>query len=738
MYLIDGLLKPVRTRLAQTRSVLELVQLVLDPHILQAVELSSQRLNVRNKLKLLLVRLKDTGDEMSRLSLMRSGGLNVLAVELVKQVYRLEELLPSTQKDKVTVECARSLHHINSVLRVFDQATFLTVDVQQYVSRQRNIFAVLLKLIKLLSELSWGREARTRWGVELSRMSLVVEVLLSALRVLLNLTHHNAEAAGHVHALEGMQLLVNAFSQAWGVMETHKLQSSTQKKNEFDSCLLLLSVMVNSIELSEENRDVLAAWSYDDGAMSAQAGCDLFAQFFVSTIESYKHLIDRSEALDTSGAFSGEDSDDWSPEDVILGGCTSLLLGYLMRGSAANSTAVLKAMPDGSPRLLLRALAVFAAFHSQIGALTPEVAKSVLLIEKVLKASGGGDSNESDLVETMASKDSVESQRSGVSTPSLRTRAMKNLCSNLDDSDEGEGLHGQTQEEVAMLKRVATLDSRNSLEIGMRTPTRFPPRTPGRKRARAKSPVETPVSEAISKSQRTRRSSPIAVLPDGSLSSPVVARLLKRTRQLVEEFDAEFGQASRSSPTKMRRDMSDRGTVASERSPSPCMVFTLDVTCRDHGSDILDLSQDTEKEKDIYNDTATGKEVQTARPSKRKMKPVRDPDTNVIGAIAPFDFFVSSTPSTPLRVKKGTVLLQTPTKATRSPDVYRQSPSLNLTPTKSSPSTPMRLKKASGLLRTPTRNGLKDSPASAGQLKRKSKAVRPRSTCSSSSFDFKG
>ncbi|ETO77053.1 hypothetical protein F444_07704, partial [Phytophthora nicotianae P1976] len=380
---------------------------------------------------------------------MRSGGLNVLAVELVKQVYRLEELLPSTQKDKVTVECARSLHHINSVLRVFDQATFLTVDVQQYVSRQRNIFAVLLKLIKLLSELSWGREARTRWGVEVSRMSLVVEVLLSALRVLLNLTHHNTEAAGHVHALEGMQLLVNAFSQVWGAVETHKLQSSTQKKNEFDSCLLLLSVMVNSIELSEENRDALAAWSYDDGAMSAQAGCDL------------------PEALDTSGAFSGEDSDDWSPEDVILGGCTSLLLGYLMRGSAANSAAVLKAMPDGSPRLLLRALAVFAACHSQIGALTPEVAKSVLLIEKVLKASGGGDSNESDLVETKASKDSVESQRSGVSTPSLKTRAMKNLCSNLDDSDEGEGLHGQTQEEVAMLKRVATLDSRNSLEIGM-------------------------------------------------------------------------------------------------------------------------------------------------------------------------------------------------------------------------------------------------------------------------------
>ncbi|ETN06786.1 hypothetical protein PPTG_12812 [Phytophthora nicotianae INRA-310] len=85
VHLIDGLLKPVRTpraRLAQTRSVLELVHLVLDPNILQAVELSSQRLNVRNKLKLLLVRLKDTSDEMSRLS----GSTNQMGSWALKDV----------------------------------------------------------------------------------------------------------------------------------------------------------------------------------------------------------------------------------------------------------------------------------------------------------------------------------------------------------------------------------------------------------------------------------------------------------------------------------------------------------------------------------------------------------------------------------------------------------------------------------------------------------------------------
>ncbi|KAG2767235.1 hypothetical protein PC129_g21515 [Phytophthora cactorum] len=917
MYLVDGLLKPVKTpraRLAQTRSILELVQLVQDPQILQALELSSQRRSIQNKLKLLLLRLKDTTDEMSRLSLavlvyflsksaaaedyfddqvlaaivhalkqeqggeqvekkstevsdatslkkclkrkqntkksvkpetletsttqvldeccrmqldeilqghevfyagdelqvsvvstlcaalhnlmqlngpsssstrvsqrcqqpddatedsfqrirarkrqlLRNGGLDVLAVDLANQVYALQALLPSTSTQEISVECARCLHDMNMVLRVFDQATFLTEEVQQYVSKQRNCFVVLLKLTQLLGELSWGVEARKRWEAELSRMALAVEVLLSALRVLLNLTHHNNEAASHVHALGGMQLLVNTFSRLWGEI-TAMGKHSTQKKWEFDACLLLLSVMVNSIELSEENRDALAesqvALSRDDGAMTLQAGCGLFVRFFMATLESFKHLIDVPDAQDAGGAFSVEESDDWSPEDVLLGGCTSLLLGYLMKDSTANSTAVLEAMPDGSPRLLLRSLGVFVAFHSQLGALTPEVAKSVLLIEKVLKSCEESESGtvESEVLETIAAKavpgvreqqhadtiaaaksqetdvdfsstlsteDLVKSQRSEVPPRGLRPRAMKNLCSNLDDSDED---NEQVQEEEAMLKGPQT-----SLEVGMRTP----PRSPGRKLPRVKFLVKTPVSAA--KGKRECRSSPIAVLPDGSLSSPVVARLLKRTRQLVEEFDAEFGQMSQSSPAKKNRNTSERG-AATEKPPSLGMVFTMDVTCRDNGSDGLALSQDIGEEKATNNGVVASQEVRTAVSLKRKVKPTRDP--SVKSAIASFDLFPSSTPpSTPLRVKKGTALLQTPTRAGRSPDVYRQSPSLNLTPTKASPSTPLRMKKTSKLLKTPTRNGLKESPMSVGQHRRKAKAVRaPTCTGASSIFDF--
>ncbi|KAG6609875.1 uncharacterized protein IUM83_01022 [Phytophthora cinnamomi] len=163
--------------------------------------------------------------------------------------------------------------------------------------------------------------------------------------------------------------------------------------------------MVNSIEFSVDNRDALAgALLYLNGRQDGNhnkssptrvSACALFTQFFQVKLDSYLHLIDisKDQGPGGRGAISMEDgNDDWSPEDVILGGCTSLLLGYLMKGSSTNSAVILNALPDKSPQLLLRALAVFAAFHSQIDALTPEVAKSVLHVEDILKSfQGSGD-----------------------------------------------------------------------------------------------------------------------------------------------------------------------------------------------------------------------------------------------------------------------------------------------------------------------------------------------------------
>ncbi|KAL3670419.1 hypothetical protein V7S43_004738 [Phytophthora oleae] len=660
--------------------------------------------------------------------LMRNGGLDTLMQDLAKHLDGLEALLPSTQVEEVTVECARSLRHLNSLLSVFDQVLFLTMDVQQYISRKKSFVKLLLKITRWLGGLSWGSQAHNRWETQPTRMVQAVETLLSALRVLINLTHHNAEAASHLHALDGMQLFADSFYQLWTAEKTF-LQSSVQEKWKFDVVLLLQSVMVNSIEFSDENRDVLASYQVD----SRLSACDLFVQFFLAKLQSYKHLIELTEVQTT---LLIDEDDNWNPEDVILGGCTSLLLGYLMKGSSTNSAAILTLLPDSSPRLLLRTLAVFVAFQSQVGALTPDVAESVLQVEKVLKSyqqygittdnvaakslpefgerqgligvsTMKDQEMDGDLNSTMSIESSITSQSTNASPPALRARHLKNVCSNLDDSeDENEP---QIPLKGTGLKHKG---SQTSQALGLRTPTRTPPRSPGRKRLRTNSPMKTHNGKSPS------RSSSIAVLPDGSLSSPVVAGLLKRTRQLVEEFDAEF---IRLTPTP-RRD-SREGETATDRS-------TMDVACRD-SSNGLEISE-----------VAVDKEIQRALTSKRRKKPMRDADTSSTSAVvyqASFDLAASSTPRCPQRTKNNNLLLHTPTRAQHSPGLYRPSPSLNLTPTKSSPSTPLRKKKASGLLRTTERappTAVNES-LSASFHRRKTKAIRvAASTGISSVFDF--
>lgn len=242
--------------------------------------------------------------------------------------------------------------------------------------------------------------------------------------------------------------------------------------------------------------------------------------------------------------------------------------------------------------------------------------------------------------------------------------------------------------------------------------------------------------EASPAIQTGTRSSLTAILPDGSMSSPVVARLLRRTRELVEEFKVEFATPNRS--IKKKSDNSNNKGGNDVR--SPCMMLTMNVTCADNGSNGLDLCQDVRTEKCTFIDT--NKIARTS--SKRQTKVVRSPDGIAKSAVGyercSFDYMhADRLPSTPLRTKKSKPLLQTPTKDRYSPGFYRASPSLNLTPTKTTPSTPLRPNMSAELLWTPmksddspTRN---KSPLWMSPHRRKAKLDRaPPSAQSSSIF----
>ncbi|CAH0473872.1 unnamed protein product [Peronospora belbahrii] len=702
--------------------------------------------------------------------LVRNGAIDVLVCSLAQLLNGVEALLPSTSVREITLECAYLFNSVSMLLGVFDQVTYLALDVQRYISKRKDLFALLLKLIQLLSELSWGMHARKRWEIEFTRMSLAVEVLLAALRVLTNLTHHNLKAASHVFALGGMQLLPSSFFQLRSLVATAKkppMSSSVTSKWEFDACLLLLSVMLNSIEFSEENRDALASASICQVESVCDA-FDLFTRFFLAKLQSYKHLIDLTETQGASGAILMEDKgDDWNPEDVILGG---------LRVNAA------RIFDEGLPGQF-----VFAAFHSQIDALTPDVAQSILHVEDVLKSCEGNGfetykrcltpgvdakaypgvfawqydfSMSSDSILAARSEEAginfnsvltekfVQCESSGILPSSLQVRTLKNVCFDLDDSDEDHEPQGQIRDNVLATK-AARASSQNLQAIEILVPAHTLPRTPCRKQAQLEFSVEaSPALQTRTMSpSHASRSTPTAVRPDGSLSSPVVARLLKRTRELVEEFDVEFATLNCSiRETKVENNTTKR--VDSARSPD--MTLTMTVSCDDCGSERLDLSQNVRAENcnviETTNKIAEELDDRVGMSFKRKTKSARNSDGMAKSSIGHESSSFEYTPaealsSTPLRTQQSKALLRTPTRDRCSPGFYRSSPSLNLTPTKTTPSTPLWLRKSAGLLQASMKSDHSYKPSQSRLLvsprHRKARKARvPASARSSSIFDF--
>lgn len=343
-----------------------------------------------------------------KLQLINNGGLSALFHVMKDRFLSLDRSVLSDNFTNTSgFNCINSYQRLRIVLRLLDQVSFLAMEVQQYLARKKQVFAILLVVIIQLSEGCWGKSAMIRWQSNPAYMNFVSEVLLVAIRVIINLTHHNADAALHMASYKGTHVILRAFAKLLNgsVMNAErndaisKLKSCgktvlMEERTVFDALLLMLSALTNCIEFSSENRDGLSSmrltgdefdWIEDVESASV---CTFLVSFFLGKVQSYSRLLDmKASKENASGSNVQQDFNDyWNPDDVILGGCSSLLLGCLMKDSTKNCDIILASLPDGSPRLLLRALSAFVSLHSQIGALTPEIAKSVLEVEKLLKS----------------------------------------------------------------------------------------------------------------------------------------------------------------------------------------------------------------------------------------------------------------------------------------------------------------------------------------------------------------
>ncbi|RLO11334.1 hypothetical protein DYB28_010167 [Aphanomyces astaci] len=253
--------------------------------------------------------------------------------------------------------------HLLHGLRLLEQASFLERGTQDHLVLNTNVVTVLLRILSSSS----------------SSESTVVpnELPLMALRVLINLTHKNDIACTHVAAAHGTRVLVAHFLHAASAISGEDAATlpddidvaTTSDKSTFDMCLLTLSALVNCVEHNDTNRDDVAR--YDDSTL------DKLTLYFVGRVASFEHILHHPDT--ESGAT-------WNPEDVILSGSTAMLLGCVMRGRPIYAARILAALPDQSPKLLLRVLVAFVGLHAQIGALSEEILESCVEVETELKA----------------------------------------------------------------------------------------------------------------------------------------------------------------------------------------------------------------------------------------------------------------------------------------------------------------------------------------------------------------
>lgn len=500
-----------------------------------------------------------------KLWLMHIGALDVImqTFSACAAVFTVE----SSNKETDARRIMPSLHRLHVILQVMEHASFLAGPVQRKLSSHRLLLNKLLIVVRFFGG-NFSADTNLRTNLQDRRFNVpVIDVLQAALRLLINLTHRNSTANDHVASLGGMRVLIDAFRRVCDLVDVPS-ENASISKHFFDLQLLLLSAMANCIEVSEENRQMLSSLTLNpvgaedsSAVMNAETKpplsvCEFLTKYFCHKLESYIHVFDINNIqsdTNPNARLSAAEDEDWNPDDIILSGCCALLLGCLMKDSQENVNCILDGLPEKSPRLLLRALAVFTALYSQIGALTPEVASSVLQVEMTLKRvvyDGNWSTSQTDdkCTNNTESKAASSSKamtperrlsKSNQTTPSPGRR--RNLCSSLSDSDNENAPKCVSSMAVPSLEDMICEATGGS---GSTTMRKSPAQSPSRSTRSPRSSFRTPSPRRPKASPR--KNTDLANLLTKSSTSQL---LLREARGLIDDLDAEFAQSSSQSQT---------------------------------------------------------------------------------------------------------------------------------------------------------------------------------------------
>ncbi|KAK9681901.1 hypothetical protein RND81_10G035400 [Saponaria officinalis] len=226
--------------------------------------------------------------------------------------------------------------------------------------------------------------------------SLVADCLLTAIKVLMNLTNDNSLGCHQIGACGGLETLSYLIARHF---PSFSISSSGQKKEsislpnvpglgsqkdvhlneqELDFLVTILGLLVNLVENDADNRSRLAASEISllpcGGLSEVQTGViPLLCSIFLANRGAGEAVEEEQSCDEDEVVLQGEKE----AEKMIVEAYAALLLAFLSTESKSTRNAIANYLPDRNLKVLVPVLDRFVTFHLTLNMISPETHKTV-------------------------------------------------------------------------------------------------------------------------------------------------------------------------------------------------------------------------------------------------------------------------------------------------------------------------------------------------------------------------
>ncbi|KAG8365477.1 hypothetical protein BUALT_Bualt18G0108800 [Buddleja alternifolia] len=246
-----------------------------------------------------------------------------------------------------------------------------------------------------------SQETSCSTAVDEDKSELLADCLLTAVKVLMNLTNDNPEGCQQIATCGGLEILSSLIAGHFpsfslsvprfeDVRETSLSSRSSPKINqntpltdqELDFLVAILGLLVNLVEKDSRNRSRLAAISVSlpslecSGLEDQNDVISLLCSIFLANQGA-------NEAAGEDNSFSLEDEDsliqgEKEAEKMIVEAYAALLLAFLSTESKSVRIAIAECLPNQNLSILVPVLERFVEFHLTLNMISPETHSAVL------------------------------------------------------------------------------------------------------------------------------------------------------------------------------------------------------------------------------------------------------------------------------------------------------------------------------------------------------------------------